>query len=188
MPSLSLSTTKSRTRTLPLPSLSPNPTAFLPHLHTFLHTSLPLLSQLIFHHHAPSLPTRPPLFFVFHSIMFSDRSIEDSAFAQRAASLPHSAARHFLLPHRALLSLLFTDNTTRGRYVLIAVCCLCVAPPPGCQSEWSAALFQSLSTFWLVRGIRIVMWVSVLAYGHTQVNIPYPVRFAKSSICGLGQY
>jgi len=30
--------------------------------------------------------------------------------------------------------------------------------------------------------------VIVLAYGHTQVNIPYPVRFAKSSICGLGQY
>ena len=31
-------------------------------------------------------------------------------------------------------------------------------------------------------------WLLVFAYGHTQVNIPYPVRFAKSSICGLGQY
>ena len=182
-----MSTTKSRTRTLPLPSLSLTLTAFLPHLHTFLHTSLPLLSQLIFHHHSSSLPTRPPLFFVFHTIMFSDR-VSKTALSPNVLPRCHILPRHFLLPHRALLSLLFTDNTTRGRYVLIAVCCLCVAPPPGCQSEWSAALFQSLSTFWLVRGIRVVMWVSVLAYGHTQVNIPYPVRFAKSSICGLGQY
>ena len=105
--------------------------SFLPHLHTFLHT--PSSSSFATYLSPPSssLPTRPPLFFVFHTICFQISKI--SAFncpptCSLAATFCHATS--FLLTHRALLSLLFTDGTTRGRYVLIAVCCLCVAPPP----------------------------------------------------------
>ena len=133
MPSLlSLSTTKSRTMNAAAAvTVAQLLTAFLPHLHTFLHT--PSSSSFATYLSPPSssLPTRPPLFFVFHTICFQISKI--SAFncpptCSLAATFCHATS--FLLTHRALLSLLLTDSTTRGRYVLIAVCCLCVAPPP----------------------------------------------------------
>ena len=138
MPSRSLSTTNCKSRRTCLDVLAAAAaavtvaqllTAFLPHLHTFLHT--PSSSSFATY-------LSPPLFFFahtspalrIHTICFQISKI--SAFncpptCSLAATFCHATS--FLLTHRALLSLLFTDNTTRGRYVLIAACCLCVAPP-----------------------------------------------------------